>query len=459
MPLPDAVTGLAGVAFASGAVRLTWLTPATIVDPAGAVSGSSSDTSTITASAAITGAGVGSASTSDAADIVASGISYGPVVYTQAEIDAWQSTAVQYSRLLSSWGGNNARTVTNHGSAITTDTAREALRWDSVYAVCQAALWAANGETARRTKVIEVLDGVKNVASWTGQGGQINLVAGWTATNLCKAARIVGYSDAGFSTFLRHLCRTIGAPDNAGTGQAVLDWTRGVNWHASFADSRIQIASYLQDAALWSEAVEYFHFRITQGIYHATYDGGSVNPVRTGNWPQTRTGTPSASATSDHWWTLVTAAPWTAERADLPGSQPFSSGFDGEIARDLAHESFTLVAYCNAARTIRSVGDAVEPQAHDRLLAMAASHASRCLYYIKNGSLKPDGFNGKNVVAGFPTGVGGKQYLWCWGQVRSYFGADTPTDVTSLMNRTEVQTADPTGFDHLAAPLFTEGVQ
>ena len=72
-----------------------------------------------------------------------------------------------------------------------------------------------------------------------------------------------------------------------------MDWGSGPNWHASFADSKLSIAAYLGDAALWADAKAYFYERIEQSFYFSTYDGSHVHPMHQEDLP-TNAGTPSS---------------------------------------------------------------------------------------------------------------------------------------------------------------------
>ena len=162
-------------------------------------------------------------------------------------------------------GGQRSRTYASYGAEISS-VERDVFRDESVYLKVQAVLWAADGNAARRNKIVALLNDLRAVASFQWDSvEQYRLVAGWAATNLAQAAAIVGYSDPGFRHFLVQVCYPI------------LDWTGGPNWHASFADSKLAIAAYVGDAALWADAKAYFYRRIAQQIYHAiTTEGRSI---------------------------------------------------------------------------------------------------------------------------------------------------------------------------------------
>ena len=250
---------------------------------------------------------------------------FGHPVYTQAEIDSWSTGSAEFTRLANSWAGNVNRAYAAYGSEISS-VERDLFRDESVYLKVQAVLWAADGNAARRDKVVARLNELRGVTSFQWDSvEQYRLVAGWAATDLAQAAAIVGYSDPGFRRFLVQVCYPI------------LDWTAGPNWHASFADSKLAIAAYVGDAALWADAKAYFYRRIAQQIYHAAYDGGKISPLLNAN------GAPSVGNTLNHWGAGHGAAQINSDFTAVQPSQ-FPNGTYAERTRDLAHVSMGLGA-------------------------------------------------------------------------------------------------------------------
>ena len=275
----------------------------------------------------------------------------------------------------------------------------------------QAVLWAADGNAARRNKVVAPLNDLRGVTSFQWDSvEQYRLVAGWAATNLAQAAAIVGYSDAGFRRFLVQVCYPI------------LDWTAGPNWHASFADSKLAIAAYVGDAALWADAKAYFYRRIAQQIYHAAYDGGKVNPLLNAN------GTPSVGNTLNHWGAGHGAAQVNNDFTPVQPSQ-FPNGTYAERTRDLAHVNMGLGALMHAVRTIRAQGETLDTHAYDRLRAAYAHHAQRVLAYMNTGAVP---------APATARGDGGEGYLTAWFGACTLFGAGTPADVLTLCRHSRV---------------------
>ncbi len=355
---------------------------------------------------------------------------FGYPVYTRAQIDAWAAGSAEYTRLAGSWAGNVNRAYEPFGTEISS-VERDVFRDQSVYLKVQAVLWAADGNAARRSKVIALLNDLRGVTSFQWDSvEQYRLVAGWSATNLAQAAAIVGYSDSGFRRFLVSVCYPI------------MDWPGNPNWHASFADSKLAIAAYVGDAALWADAKAYFYKRIAQSIYHASYDGNKVRPLLNAN------GTPSIGATRSHW-----GGGWgeSAQQinTDLTPINPalFPSGTNAERTRDLGHVSMGLGAWMHGARTILAQGNALEAHARDRLRAGYAHHAQRVLAYVNTGVIP---------APATARGDGGEAYLMAWTGACTLFGASTPADVQTLCRHAQVTGRPAAGANHLVAEVFAD---
>jgi hypothetical protein len=366
----------------------------------------------------------------DAAGAKVAAGGFGYPVYTRAEIDAWSTGSAEYTRLAGSWAGNVNRAYAAYGTEISS-VERDVFRDESVYLKVQAVLWATDGNAARRNKVIALLNELRGVTSFQWDSvEQYRLVAGWAATNLAQAAAIVGYSDTGFRRFLVSVCYPI------------MDWPGNPNWHASFADSKLAIAAYVGDTALWADAKAYFYRRIAQSIYHGTYDGNKVRPLLNTN------GTPSINATRSHW-----GGGWGESanqiNTDLTPINPaqFPNGTNAERTRDLGHVSMGLGAWMHGARTIAAQGNTLEAHARDRLRAAYAHHAQRVLAYMNTG------------VIPAPTtarGDGGDAYMMAWFGACKLFGANTPADVQTLCRHASVTGRPAAGANHLVAEAFAD---
>lgn len=351
-------------------------------------------------------------------------------VYTQAEVDAWSTASPEYTRLAHSWAGNANRVYdVSYGTEIDS-TERDQLKDESVYIKTEAVLWAADHQEARRDKVIARLDNLRSVTSWAWDSvEQYRLVAGWVSTNLAQAAAIVGYHDPQFTRFLVDVCYPI------------MDWTGSNNWQASFADSKLAIAVYTKDDALYQDAKAYFYSRLPWSTYDSVYDGDKVKPVLKAD------GTPDVSGTIRTW-----GGYWGAPQvnADFTFVDPsyVEDGFTSETIRDLGHVSMGLGAWMHAARTIRAHGDVLEREAYDRLRAGYALHAKRVLAYKNTGT----------IPAPTPVkGDGGGALNQGWFGAARLFGSDTPADVLTLCQHPDVTGYPAAGANHLVAEAFADG--
>jgi hypothetical protein len=372
--------------------------------------------------------GAGSGAGGAAGSGGATGPTFGYPVYSQDEIDAWSTSSPQYTRLASSWAGNVDRPHTSYGTEISS-VERDLLKDESGYMKVQAVLWAADAIPERRTKVATMLDELRGVESWqTDAGEQYRLVAGWACTNLAQAAAITHYQDPAFTTFLVDTCYPI------------LDWTNGPNWHASFADSRLAIAAYVGDQALWEDAKTYFNQRIGQSIYHSAYDGNKVIPLLNSS------GVPHVGLTTLHWGGGVGASQINDDFTPVNPSQ-FPDGVNAERMRDLGHVSMGLGAFMHAARTIRAQNETIEPHAWARLREAYAHHGNRVLAYLQTGVIPAP-----NTVQG----DGGGALKQGWLGARKLFESDTPGDVVTLCTHPEVTGFAAAGANHLVAEGFAD---
>lgn len=350
-------------------------------------------------------------------------------VYTKAEVDAWSTSSAEYTRLADSWAGNVSRTYAAYGTEVSS-VERDVLKDESVYIKTQAVLWAADGKQARKDKVVALLNGMRQIRSWQWDSvEQYRLVAGWATTNLAQAAAIVGYRDAEFTRFL------------VDVNYPIMDWTGSNNWQASFSDSKLAVAVYVGDEALYADAKAYFYEHLAQTSYHSAYDGDKVVPQRKAN------GTPDPNMTIQTW-----GGYWGAPqvKADFTFVNPsyVTDGFNSETIRDLGHVSMGLGAWMHGARTILAHGDTLEKQAYDRLRAGYALHAKRVLTYKNTGT----------IPAPVPVkGDGGGALNQSWFGAVKLFGANTPADVVTLTKHPDVKGYASAGANHLVDEAFADG--
>jgi hypothetical protein len=350
-------------------------------------------------------------------------------IYTAAEVEAWSTTNPEYTRLAGSWAANVNRTYAPYGTEVSS-IERDVLKDEAVYIKTQAVLWAADGNVARKDKVIELLNDLRSIQTWQWDSvEQYRLVAGWVTTNIAQAAAIVGYRDPELTRFLVNV------------NYPLMDWPGASNWQASFADSKLAVAVYVNDPLLYADAKAYFYKRLPQSIYHSAYDGNKVAPCLASS------GAPSPSATILAW-----GGNWGAAqvRPDFTFVDPsyVTDGFSSETIRDLGHVSMGLGAWANAARTILAHGDGLEKHAYDRLRAGYVVHARRVLAY-KNTGTTPAPLTVR--------GHGGGAMNQGWLPAQRLFGADTPTDVITLLGHSDVRSSPAAGANHLVAESFADG--
>lgn len=365
-----------------------------------------------------------------------SGLALGRVVYTQSEIDAW-TTGSAYTALAADGWGSTSRSVTDHGTATMDTITQSLIRDDGGYAKVQAVLWAVDGSPTRLAKVIEVLDGVKDITAHatTSSQGQRNLECSWGFTNMVQAAAIIGranYDNAQFDSFLENIA------------YPMMDWSTGMNWLASFIDCRFAIASYLEDATLWADAMDYLDYRIKQCIFHDTYDSGVVEPIRNSSgwpniWPDVVNGSINDGLTLTHWNDQVsTGSPYELTAPD---------GTSAERLRDMSHESQGMSSLIHACRTIEACGGTVPTHVHERVKAFVNYHASRVLYHAETGLyLAPEGDQEPGGGAMYDGWFGAKKYL----------GADASSDVDDLLVHSEVTSRDIGGANQTVAERLAD---
>ncbi len=390
------------------------------------------------------------------------------VVYTQSEIDSWSTSSPEYNRL----AGTCAGTITapSSGSCATRNPPvvygtridcggngkdddcelNLGLKDQSGFAKVQAVLWAADNDPARRDKVISYLQEFRTVTSFEDDSiEQWRLVAGWSCTQLAQAAEIIDYQDDQFKRFLRDVCYPI------------LHWAINPNWHASFAESKLAIAAYLGDEELWTDAKLYFNERLKQSVYHSEYDGDEVNPIHyedksTEISPgvhivpdriHTDEGQPHRSLTKTHW-----GDNWGGQINDdytLKSSLPIVDGINAERLRDLAHVNMSYGAWVSAARTIQAQGEQLEQHAYDRILTGWSYHADRVLAYLETGTV-PDP-SPLNAIEG------GAQFKQGFFAAKAFLGADTPSSINDLLDRSEIKNFAAAGTLHMVGEAFTDG--
>jgi hypothetical protein len=355
-------------------------------------------------------------------------------VYGAAQRASWKTTSPKYAALLGSWAGKPDRVdqyvvnyIPNH------DTPEmERMISASVYIKCQAVLYATNKTQAHKDAVWGFLDKFAGITTRTQtftDNTRVDLA--WITTNICQAAALTGYPKLRIEDFLRFVYK-------------YLDWWAGGNWHASEADSRLAVASYLEDMVMWADAKAFYYWHLPRANWMPV-DGDSVKGIPgTQLWPGKATLPANAAATSFQ-WNLQTS------ETSLKVPAFFKGGNNAEDARDLSHVGgLGTGGWVNATNTILAAGDTLEPGTLERLRTHVDRHATRCLYYLTTGKLPIDPTPSQG------NGVGGTGLLQAWTKTQRLFGANTPQSVLDMLKRSDVTGYAPGGVLHNAAELFAD---
>lgn len=266
-------------------------------------------------------------------------------------------------------------------------------------AFANALVWALTGTKASADGAIRILNdwaammkGRSTPAAQEFQGNTGDdfngiLQSGWQGSTLARAAELLRGSDGGaaagwaatdiarFQTMLR----TAYVPyvENGYLRPATTDPTRltGGNWDLSAIDSLIQIAVFLDDAALFDKALALWRRRVPAYIYLRS-DGAKPNQIPGDNVS---------------WYTAVTTVDGIAE----------------ETCRDLSHIQYGFAALVNAAETALIQGVNLYGEQKARIVAGLALNAG---YWLAGSSLPPpcagaDAANFKSNYIARPTWI------------------------------------------------------
>jgi hypothetical protein len=206
---------------------------------------------------------------------------------------------------------------------------------DARAAYTQALMWAYTGNQAYADKTKQILD------AWSGKLTKIEfdvptpdgtqklwdngkLQAGWGASLFARAAEIIRYTGAGWSTTsaerYEKLLHDVYQP------LVITSWSNGANWLMTFAEATMAIGVFNDDRATFDAGVQQWRQKTPTTIYLPT-DGSRPIPP-----------TPYYD---------------TDARMKTLWHQPSSyvSGLQGETLRDISHMTMGLGAMANGAQT------------------------------------------------------------------------------------------------------------
>lgn len=237
----------------------------------------------------------------------------------------------------------------------------------------QADLYAIDGDPKRKARIERGLHALSTIVNIEQDAAaQYVLALGWSCVNLTYAAAMVDYRSDGFEWFLRTCYR-------------LLNRNGASNVQASCADSRLAIAVYLKDPALYANARQYFEWVVKACIYHRRYDGDKVTMLHkvvpdgsADPWTVTK---PDTALTRREWGSLI--LPDFSAR--FTNGTPVPDGWTPEDDRDPSHANMLRVALRNAADTIEANGDTLKPHERDRINAALDLQATRTVAWLKSG--------------------------------------------------------------------------
>lgn len=349
------------------------------------------------------------------------------VVYTRAEIDAWQPSGNAWSAL-SSWT-TLTRPFAQPGKQVTDLVAA---REDGLYAKALAVKWATTGDLAYRQRCRAVLDAYRMVESWaydTAESYRLN--CSWAVTNMTQAASIIGYRNAAFvSGFLLGACWPI------------LDWKKNANWLATCSSARLGIGALAPDPSFYARAVDYFHDMIQRCVYHPAHDAGKVQPLL--SWS---TGLPTIPFTVDHWGQEHGVPQVTSTLvAEYPAGTPLPPGCPAERRWDYEHPALANAGFAYSVRTIRAMGAQPEQHVLDRLAAAYELMATRFLHYLQTA--KHD--------APAPLAVGGVSRLQGYVLGRRTLGPLAGPNLLAICQHPAILGSPAKGYNAIGSELFAD---
>jgi hypothetical protein len=233
--------------------------------------------------------------------------------------------------------GNGAQKARQIGCA--------ALQGDAVAAYNNALLWYYTGDQAYASKAISFMNAWSSTLQqipWNGTElyGNNKLVAGWAGANWTRAAEIIRYSNAGWSS------ADIGRFESMLTTKflpiTIDGWTGGgFNWMTLLADVTMSIGVFTNNRATFDNGVGDWRVAVPAHVY-TTSDGAT--PIKA----------PYGNSNITTYWN---------------GATTFNNGQTQETCRDLGHTGMGLASIFTAAETARIQGIDLYTEQQPRLTA------------------------------------------------------------------------------------------
>jgi hypothetical protein len=242
-------------------------------------------------------------------------------------------------------------------------------RGDAAAAYTQILLWNITGDEARARKAVEILDAWNILVGHSDSNAPLQ--AGWSGALFARAAELTAHTYTGWPAAdvakFKAMLRTAFLP--------IVNKTSGANgnWELVMTEASIGIAVFLDDRAIFDQAVARWRKRVPAYIYLGS-DGPTPVPPPTGNG-----NTPAALA-----------AFWND-----PGM--YVDGLAQETCRDFGHTEWGFAAAANTAEIALQQGLDLYAAESARMRAGLEFHAQYTLHAAPwpaslCGGVQPTGF-------------------------------------------------------------------
>jgi hypothetical protein len=251
---------------------------------------------------------------------------------------------------------------------------------DAHAAYTQALLWYYTGQSSYAQKAIEILN------AWSGTltqhtGSNAPLVSAWEGEMFTRAAEIIRYSSAGWSSAsiaqFSALLRNVYLPEyDSSTAVQAYESSNG-NWDMSMANAKVAMGIFLDDHAVFNQGIAEWRARVPAYIYQSTDGGLPVRPPGT------------YYTTNDK---LV--CHWLNRDSSCPSSQlatSFVNGQSQETCRDTVHVALGFASMVNAAESAHNQGVDLYSEQSERI-ASGFEYNSHVVNTVHSSSGYPPGF-------------------------------------------------------------------
>lgn len=240
-----------------------------------------------------------------------------------------------------------ARTVACASNAGTDACVAE--RADAIAAYTQALMWSVSGDAAYARKAVAIMDAwSERVKEHTRDDA--DLQTAWAGSTWARAAEIV---HAGYPAWpgprvqrFKWMLRKAYLPE---VTSKVPDYNG--NWELAMTDATMSMAVFLEDRALYEEAVRRYRARVPAYFYLAS-DGALPKPPPGGT-------VKSADQLATYWF----------------GQRTYRDGVGQETCRNFMHIGYSLAATAHIAETAWHQGLDLYREEADRLTAALEFHA------------------------------------------------------------------------------------